>query len=155
MLDRKPNTYHHCDILGKDDILNCENLTKYTDACLMFKNLNGKAPPPHSIFIKQKNLNNRSTRLILGPPLLANHAFSSSYGKAWLAKRGGPKINLVDLLFKFFCLIKILCGGGAFPFRFLNIRQASVYFVRSAKHQQNNTITSMQAHKATTHNNLQ
>lgn len=75
VLDRKPNTYHHCDILGKDDILNCENLTKYTDACLMFKNLNGKAPPPHGIFIKQENLNNRSTRLILGPPLLANHAF--------------------------------------------------------------------------------
>lgn len=62
MLDRKPNTYHHCNILGKYHILNWENLTKYTEACLMFKNLNGKTPPPLSNFIKQKNLNNGSTR---------------------------------------------------------------------------------------------
>lgn len=62
VLDRKSNTYHHCDILGKYDILSWKNLTKYTDACLMFMILNGKAPPPLSIFIKKFNSNNRSTR---------------------------------------------------------------------------------------------
>ncbi len=62
VLNRKPNTYHHCNILFKYDILSWDNLIKYNDGCLMFKILNGKAPPPLGVFIKQKNLNNRSTR---------------------------------------------------------------------------------------------
>ncbi len=62
VLNRKPNTYHHCNILVKYDILSWDNWIKYNDGCLMFKILNGKAPPPLGVFIKQKNLNNRSTR---------------------------------------------------------------------------------------------
>lgn len=62
VLDRKPHTYHHCHILSKYRILSWENLTKYTDACLLFKVLNGKARPPLSTFVKQKTSRNRSTR---------------------------------------------------------------------------------------------
>ncbi len=60
--DRKPNTHHHCHLLRKYKILTWENLTNYTDACLLFKILNGMAPPPPSAFVKQKTSDNRSTR---------------------------------------------------------------------------------------------
>lgn len=60
VFNRKPNIYYHFNILEKYVILSLEKLQiKYTDACLMFKVLNVKAPLPLSTFILQKN--NRST----------------------------------------------------------------------------------------------
>ena len=55
VLDRKPNSHHHCHILRKHELLSWGNLVQYTDACLVFKILNGLAPPPLSIFVKQKS----------------------------------------------------------------------------------------------------
>ena len=54
ILDRKPKLYHHCKILDKHNLLSWENLLKHTDACLIFKIINGKAPPPLCTFILQK-----------------------------------------------------------------------------------------------------
>jgi hypothetical protein len=54
VLDRKPNSHHHCYILRKHELLSWENLVQYTDTCLIFKILNGLAPPPPSTFVKQK-----------------------------------------------------------------------------------------------------
>uniref|UniRef100_A0A8C7CP59 Reverse transcriptase domain-containing protein n=1 Tax=Oncorhynchus kisutch TaxID=8019 RepID=A0A8C7CP59_ONCKI len=64
VLDRKPNSHHHCHILRKHELLSWENLVQYTDACLVFKILNGLAPPPLNIFVKQKTqtYGSRSTR---------------------------------------------------------------------------------------------
>lgn len=45
---------------------------KYSDICLVFKILNGKAPPPLGTFIKQKNVTNRTTRSALRGDLLGN-----------------------------------------------------------------------------------
>ena len=62
VIDRKPNS--HCYILRKHEFLSWENLMQYIDACLVFKILNGLAPPPLSIFDKQKTqtYGSRSTR---------------------------------------------------------------------------------------------
>jgi hypothetical protein len=54
VLDRKPNSYHHCYIPRKHELLSWKNLVQYSDACLVFKILNGQAPPPLSTFLKQK-----------------------------------------------------------------------------------------------------
>ena len=64
VLDRKPNSHHHCYILRKHELLSWETLVQYTDACLVFKILNGLAPPPLSIFVqlKTQTYGSRSTR---------------------------------------------------------------------------------------------
>ena len=64
VLDWKPNSHHHCYILRKHELLSWKNLVQYTDACLVFKILNGVAPPPLSTFGKQKTqtYGSRSTR---------------------------------------------------------------------------------------------
>ena len=64
VLDKKPNSHHHCYILRKHELLSWENLVQYADVCLVFKILNALAPLPLSIFVKQKTQNHgsRSTR---------------------------------------------------------------------------------------------
>ncbi len=60
ILDKKPNTYHHCAILKKYEFLSWENIIKYSDCIVVYKILHGLAPPPLSEFIKKNT--NRSTR---------------------------------------------------------------------------------------------
>jgi len=54
VLDRMPNTHHHCHCLKKHNLMTWDNLIKFTDSCLVFKFLHGLAPPPLTAFIKQK-----------------------------------------------------------------------------------------------------
>ncbi len=62
VLDRKPNSYHHCLILKKHNLLSWDNLIKYANLCLVFKILHNAAPPPLQTFIIQRSNNNRATR---------------------------------------------------------------------------------------------
>jgi hypothetical protein len=65
VIDRKPNSHHHCYILRKHELPSWETLVQYTDACLVFKILNSLAPPPPlSTSVKQttQTYGSRSTR---------------------------------------------------------------------------------------------
>lgn len=61
-LDRKPNSYHHCHIVQKYSLFNFDSFKHFTDACLIFKVVNGLAPPPLSQFIGQKDSGSRASR---------------------------------------------------------------------------------------------
>ncbi len=60
VLDKKPKTHHHCNILKKYELLSWENIITYADSTLVYKILHGLAPPPLKEFIKINT--NRSTR---------------------------------------------------------------------------------------------
>ena len=62
VLDKKPNSYHHCNCLRNHKLLSWDNLVKFTDACLVYKILHNLAPPPLSAFIKQKTTDDSRTR---------------------------------------------------------------------------------------------
>ena len=53
-MDKKPQHYHYCNILSKYNILDFDSQI-FMDACLIFKVLNGLAPPPLRDFIGKKN----------------------------------------------------------------------------------------------------
>ena len=61
-LDQKPNRYHHCHIVQKYNLFNFDSFTQFADACLIFKVLNGLAPPPLKEFIGQRESGGRTTR---------------------------------------------------------------------------------------------
>ena len=61
-LDQKPNRYHHCHIVQKYNLFNFDSFKHFADACLIFKVLNGLAPPPLKQFIKQSESGGRTTR---------------------------------------------------------------------------------------------
>ena len=58
--------------------LSWENIVKFTDVCLVFKMLNGMAPPPLSDFIKQTG---RHTRSASRGDCIISHR-SSSFSKS-------------------------------------------------------------------------
>ena len=60
--DQKPNRYHHCHIVQKHNLFNFNSFKHFTDACLIFKILNGLAPPPLEQFIGQRDSGDRATR---------------------------------------------------------------------------------------------
>lgn len=62
VLDRKPNTQHHCLILQKYKLLSWENLIMYKNLCLLYKILHNTAPPPLHPYITQRSSTNRTTR---------------------------------------------------------------------------------------------
>lgn len=62
ILDRKPITHHHCHILEKDSLLSFENFKVLKYACIIYKTLNGLAPPPLKEYIKLKVSSGRTTR---------------------------------------------------------------------------------------------
>ena len=61
-LDQKPNRYHHCHIVQKYSLFNFDSFKYFSDACLMFKVLNGLAPPPMNQFIERRDSGGRITR---------------------------------------------------------------------------------------------
>ena len=48
-LDKKPLSYHHCNILEKYNLMSFDNFCKFSSFCLFYKVL---APPPLQEFIK-------------------------------------------------------------------------------------------------------
>ena len=58
------DSHRHCYILRQHELLSWKNNVQYTNAYLVFKILNGLAPPPLSTFVKQKTqiYGSRSTR---------------------------------------------------------------------------------------------
>ncbi len=62
IFDQRTNIYHYCNIVQKHHLLIFDNNTHLVDACLIFKILNGYAPPPLCQFITQKDNNGRVTR---------------------------------------------------------------------------------------------
>ncbi len=53
VLDKIPNSFHHCSILTKFSILSWEHLIQFSDLVLIFKILNGFAPPVFKDYIHQ------------------------------------------------------------------------------------------------------
>ena len=62
ILDKKPYRYHHCLILKKYNLLSWENLMKHTNICLMYRIINGVAPPPLARFVETRSIAIRVTR---------------------------------------------------------------------------------------------
>lgn len=63
-LAKKPMHYHHCKILDKHNLLSFENFRLFSNLCLVYKILNGLAPPPLCDFVYARSLNSiRSTRI--------------------------------------------------------------------------------------------
>ena len=54
-LDKKPIYYHYCKITNKHKIMDFDSFQLFLDVCLIFKVLNGLAPPPLRNFIKKKS----------------------------------------------------------------------------------------------------
>ena len=61
VLDKKPRTFHHCLILARHNFLNLENLRSFKNSCLIYKTLNGLAPPPLKELFRRRD-NTLSTR---------------------------------------------------------------------------------------------
>ena len=61
-LDQKPNRYHHCHIVKKYNLFSFDSFKCFMDVCLIFKVLNGLAPPPLKAFIKRTDSGERTTR---------------------------------------------------------------------------------------------
>ncbi len=60
ILDQKPISYHHCNIIIKYNLFNFDSFL--LDACLIFNIWHGLAPPPLGEFIQQKSSSGRATR---------------------------------------------------------------------------------------------
>jgi len=66
VFDRKPQSFHLCPILEKYQLLNFENLNIFKNSCLIYKSMNGIAPPPLGDFIKKKNSETRTRSFTRG-----------------------------------------------------------------------------------------
>ena len=64
VFDKKPNSYHHCVILEKYNLLNFDNFRKFKSACFVYKCLNDLAPPPLKEFIHRKRDSGHGTRSV-------------------------------------------------------------------------------------------
>ena len=91
VLDKKPKLYHHCNILNKYNILSWENILKHSDAWLIFKIINGKAPPLCT-FIQQKSSSSRTTRSALRGDCVVPLG-SSSFGQLCFSVRASKLWN--------------------------------------------------------------
>lgn len=67
IFDKKPSTYHTCNILHKYDLLSFSHLVDFKRACLVYKTLHDLAPPPLKEFIKRSNTQSaaRVTRAVV------------------------------------------------------------------------------------------
>lgn len=63
VLDKKPFSYHHCNILHKYNLLSFDNFKTFKTACLMYKALHGLAPPPLEEYIKQRTTSTSTSRV--------------------------------------------------------------------------------------------
>ena len=61
VLDKKPNSYHHCEVIKKHDLLTFENSLIMANLCLLYRILNGLVPPPLNKFVT-RNTGGRATR---------------------------------------------------------------------------------------------
>lgn len=64
VLEEKPYSYHHCNILDKYNLLNFTNFKNVEYVCLLYKPLHGLAPPPLAEFIKQISISGPGSRVI-------------------------------------------------------------------------------------------
>ena len=55
-LDKKQLHFHHCTILEKYNLLSFENFTLFSNLCLVYKSLNGLAPPPLRDFVQSRSV---------------------------------------------------------------------------------------------------
>lgn len=53
VLERKPYSHHHCNILAKHSFLSFDNFKVFKHVCLIYKSLHGLCPPPLGEFIKR------------------------------------------------------------------------------------------------------
>ncbi len=70
IFDQRTNSYHYCNIVKKHNLLSFDNVKHLVDACLIFKMLNGYAPPPLCQFMMQKDNNDKVIRAILEETVL-------------------------------------------------------------------------------------
>ena len=55
-LDKKPMHFHHCRVLEKYNLLIFENFRLFSNLCLVYKILNGLAPPPLCDFVYTRSV---------------------------------------------------------------------------------------------------
>lgn len=66
IFDRKPFSHHICSLLDKYKFLNFNHLKTFKNCCLIYKVLNGSAPPPLGEFIKKRSSNSSTRSLTRG-----------------------------------------------------------------------------------------
>ena len=70
VLDRKPNSTHHCTILNNRKLLSWEDTIKYKNICLVHKILHNTAPPPLNSLTILRNNSSQNTRSMTRGDLL-------------------------------------------------------------------------------------
>ena len=62
VLDKKPQSYHHCSILKKYNFFSFDNFKLFKDVCVIYKVLHGLYPPPLEEFISRQPVRSIGTR---------------------------------------------------------------------------------------------
>ena len=66
ILDQKPASNHICPLLKKHKFLSFNHFKVFKNCCLIYRVLNGSAPPPLGEFIKKRNSNSSTRSLSRG-----------------------------------------------------------------------------------------
>ena len=66
VLDKRPSSHHHCNIIQKHKLLTFENLVCLADVSLLYKVIQNLAAPPLKEFISLRPDNKRTTRTTSG-----------------------------------------------------------------------------------------
>ncbi len=62
ILDKKPHSFHTCNILKKRKFLSLQNFKTFRYACFVYKTLHGLAPPPLKEFFRRRSVGGMNTR---------------------------------------------------------------------------------------------
>lgn len=98
IFDKKPSTYHTCNILHKYDLLSFSHLVDFKRACLVYKTLHDLAPPPLKEFIKRSNTQSaaRVTRAVVRGDCAVPYR-RTTFGQTVLSVTGGKLWNSLPL----------------------------------------------------------
>ena len=104
VFDRKPLSYHHCTILEKYHLLSFNNFRLFKSLCLIYKCLNGLAPPPLRQFVTRRNNKVKTRAATRGDCQIQTRKYSlpqntwsirgsTSWNKLPLPLRESPSLN--------------------------------------------------------------
>lgn len=96
VLDRKPNSFHHCTVLDKYGLLSFDNFIYFKIVCLIYKVLHGLAPPPLKDFIKSKTVTGMGTRATARGDCEVSHR-RTTFGQTVLSVKGTHYWNRLPL----------------------------------------------------------
>ena len=99
VFDRKPHSYHHCNILQRYRFLSFANFKVFKQVSIIYKTLNGLCPPPLKEFIKRKPDRGLNTRAITRGDCEVPYRVTA-FGKNTLSVQGCSIWNDLPLLIR-------------------------------------------------------